>query len=46
MIEYGGTMYYFFRLRWLVVGEDGTAWLSTVDQVYIHAETGECFYTI
>lgn len=46
MIEYSGTMYYFFRLRWLVVGEDGTAWLSTVDQVYVHAETGECFGTI
>ena len=44
--EHNGTTYYSFRLRWLVVGEDGSSWLSTLDQVYINAQTGECSYSI
>lgn len=46
MLEHDGTAYYSFRLRWQVTSENGESWLSTVDQVYINARTGECSYTI
>lgn len=45
-VEQNGTTYYAFRLRWLVTGEDGSSWMSTVDQVYVNAKTGECTYDI
>ena len=45
-IEQNGTTYYSFRLRWLVQGEDGSSWMSTVDQIYVNATTGECIYDI
>lgn len=43
--EYNGTMYYAFRLRWLVDDGEGHSWLSTVDYLYINAKTGKCSYT-
>ena len=39
-----GNQYYSFRLRWMVQDFDGGGHLSTLDQVYVHPETGECFY--
>lgn len=45
-VEHNGTLYYAFRLRWQVVDESGSSWMSTVDQVYINARTGECSYSI
>ena len=45
-VEEKGTLYYFFRLRWLVNDGEGNSWMSTVDQLYINAETGECAYSI
>ena len=44
--EEDDVFYYGFLLRWLVSGEDGSKWLSTIDQVYVNAETGECSYLI
>lgn len=41
--EYDGNHYHSFRLRWLVPMEAGIGnYLSTVDYLYINAETGEC----
>jgi hypothetical protein len=45
-VEHNGTMYYFFRLRWMVTDENGSSWMSTLDQVYINSKNGECTYTI
>ena len=45
-IEHNGTMYYSFRLRWMVTDENGSSWMSTLDQVYINSKNGECTYTI
>lgn len=45
-VEHNGTMYYSFRLRWMVTDESGSSWMSTLDQVYINSKNGECTYTI
>ena len=44
--EHNGTMYYSFRLRWMVTDENGSSWMSTLDQVYINSKNGECTYNI
>lgn len=41
--ESNGNHYYAFRLRWWVAENN---MLSTVDYLYINAETGECSYSI
>lgn len=41
--ESDGNQYYEYLLRWKVPGGN---WLSTVDFLYINAETGECFSTL
>ena len=43
MEEYDGNHYYSFRLRWWVPMEAGIGnYLSTIDYLYINAETGKC----
>lgn len=37
-----GAAYYHYTLKWRVVGEDGSTWLSTCDDVRIDAKTGQC----
>ena len=39
-----GKQHYAFRLKWRVYDSDGSYHVSTIDQVYINAETGECIY--
>ena len=39
-----GQGYYHYTLKWRVVGEDGSTWLSTCDDVRIDALTGQCRY--
>lgn len=41
-VEKDNVQYYAYRLCWLVSNEDGTSNLSTLDRLYINAETGEC----
>ena len=41
--ESDGNNYYVFRLRWWVTERSA---LSTIDSLYINAETGECSYSI
>ena len=39
-----GAYCYEYTLKWRVVGEDGSTWLSVCDQVRINAQTGACAY--
>lgn len=39
-----GRAYYHYSLKWQVVGEDGSTWLSTCEDVRIDARTGQCSY--
>ena len=42
IVESNNLSYYAYRLCWLVSNEDGTSNLSTLERLYINAETGEC----
>lgn len=39
-----GEAYYHYSLKWQVVGENGSTWMSTCDDVRIDARTGQCRY--